>query len=226
MIPDNIKNAIGDVEKLRVENTSETIYWFEPKTSTLYVPVTETNFNSMFSFCKFKSVDLCIDNHVKYDSDMFSCCYNLKEIIFTKKLNLSEANSLYGLFSNCVSLEYFDFKDIILSNKLECLTYIFYDCHSLKEVNFGDNFPSENITSIDFAFYKCMSLNTIYWAGHQAFKNLNCIDSAFFNCERLKQIDLRGADFSNILELNSVFNGTNPDLKVFVNDTFREEMIY
>lgn len=225
MIPGNIKNKIKELEKLRVENTNATIYWFEPKTNTLYIPISETDFNSMFSDCSFQSVDLCIENRIKQAANMFSSCSNLKNIIFTKKLNLSEVNSLYGLFSNCLSLSYFDFKNVILSNKLNCFMYIFNNCVCLCEVNFGNNFPSENIKNMDFAFYKCMSLKKIYWKERQPFDNLESLKAAFIKCNRLKELDLRGVYFNKIKDSENAFFATNSNLNVLVNNTFKKEMV-
>lgn len=224
MIPNDIQEQIQKVKELKVVNTNKTKYKFDSKTNTLYIPISETNFSNMFSGCSFQSVDLDIDNHIKHASYMFSDCIYLKNIVFTKKLNLSEVNSLCGLFSHCFCLRHFDFKDFILSNKLECLTYIFYGCACLYEVNFGNNFPSENIKNMDFAFYDCMGLKKIYWGERQPFNNLECMNAAFIKCNKLKELDLRGVDFNELTESENAFLVTSDDLKVFVNNTFRENM--
>lgn len=225
MIPRDIKEQIKKVTNLKVVNTSDNKYRFEPKTDTLYTPISETDFSNMFSGCYFQSVDLDIENHIKHASYMFSDCIYLKNIVFTKKLNLSEVNSLCGLFSHCFLLRHFDFKDFILSNKLECLMYIFNECICLYTVNFGNNFPSENIKNMDFAFYDCIGLKKIYWGERQPFNSLKCMNFTFIKCNKLKELDLRGVDFNKLTESENAFLVTSDDLKVLVNDTFREDML-
>lgn len=225
MIPNNIREQIYNITNLKVINTNKTKYKFNSKTNTLYVPISETKFNDIFSkYYKLEKIELCIENKIENIEAMFYSCYNLKEVIFTKKLNLEKVKDMNMMFHGCMSLKEVDLSNIITSYKLRVVKYMFFGCEALKKVNFGNNFHSENIMSISSLFYNCYKLETVTWRNKQLFNSLIYMNDTFSSCRNLKQIDLRGVDFNNILELDRTFYGTSPDLKVLVNNTFREEI--
>lgn len=225
MIPEDIKEKIRKFKKLRVLNTDKTTYKFNTRNKTLYIPISETDFKDMFCECfNLREIELAIDNIIEAAAGMFCECVNLEEIIFTKKLNLIKVETLHLMFCECESLKYIDFRNIITSSNLKSTVDLFYHCYNLRKVDFGDNFHSENIEDASDMFHTCKSLEIINWKSNQPFNNLRYMQEAFNTCNKLAQLDLRGVDFSNILELDNIFNDTNPDLKVFVNDTFRENM--
>lgn len=226
MIPENIKLQISDVKELKVANTSRLQYTFNPKINTLYIPIYETDFSYIFSRCKFRKIALCIDNLIEYAEGMFNFCYNLNEIIFIKKLNLEKVHNLNCLFYGCNSLENIDLSNTLTSNKLKYLIGMFHECNSLKEVNFGNNFHSENITHASGLFFHCYNLGTIHWNDYQSFYSLTYAHNLFNSCKKLKQIDLRGINFNNLEDSRHMFTNTSSDLKVLVNTTFKEKMLY
>lgn len=225
MIPNDIKEKIKYIEELRVENTDKTNYRFDYKTNTLYIPITETDFSYMFSDYNFRKINFCIDNLIEKVEGMFNYCRNLDEIIFTKKLNLSNSTSLNGLFNSCMFLKYFNFKDIITSKKLEKVQHLFSECERLREVTFGDNFYTDNIRSIKCMFYRCKSLEKINSTENKSFENLKYMQGAFMFCENLSRVDLRSVNFNNIKNLHGVFIGTSPNLEILVNSTFTEDLV-
>ena len=225
MITEGMRNKIKRVEELKVVNTNKTRYRFDPKTNTLYIPISETDFRGMFSYCyHLKKIDLNVNNEIEAAYSMFSGCDNLSEIIFTKKLNLQKANNLYALFYNCKVLYRLDLSNILFATNLYNIASMFSHCISLKEVNFGDNFYSENIEVINSVFNRCYNLETINWQKCQPFNNLIYMKNAFTDCYSLNSVDLRGVDFGKIEPkyLENAFYGTRAELKVFVNSTFRK----
>lgn len=226
MIPNDIQEQIQKVKELKVVNTNKTKYKFDSKTNTLYIPISETNFSDIFSnYNKLEKIELCIDNKIGNIEGMFYCCHNLKEILFTKKLNLVKVKDMNTMFSGCISLKKIDLSNIITSDKLKNIKYMFFNCKSLNKINFGDNFYSENIRSISSLFYSCYNLETVTWRNKQPFSSLLYMNDTFSSCRSLKQIDLRGIDFSGTIESDNTFYNTSPELKVFVNDTFREGLL-
>lgn len=225
MIPENIKLQISDVKELKVANTSRSQYAFDPKINTLYIPISETDFSYIFSRYHFRKITFCIDNLIEYAESMFNYCYNLNEIIFVKKLNLENVHNLKCMFYGCNSLEKIDLSNMLTSNKLKYLIGMFHECNSLKEVNFGNNFHSENITHASGLFFHCYNLETIHWNDCQSFYSLTCAHNLFNSCKKLKQIDLRGINFNKLEDSRHMFTNTSSNLKVLVNNTFREDLL-
>lgn len=226
MIPKNIKEQIKKVTNLKVVNTDKIEYSFDSSTDTLYVPIAEYYFKSIFANCdSLEKIELYIDNKIETVEGMFQNCYELKEIIFTKELNLKNVESLYEMFCDCTSLEEIDLSNIITSNKLSSIVAMFYNCSALKEVNFGDNFNTENVINSVYVFGNCVSLQNLHWKYGQQFNKVKFIDGMFHCCTKLKQIDLSGINFNEIETLSGIFHGTSSNLEVLVNNTFKEEMI-
>lgn len=222
MIPEEIRNKIKNVKKLKVVSTDSTKYEFDYTTDILYVPIFETDFSHMFTLCNIEEIELSIDNKIQKAVAMFNTCMYLKNIKFIKKLNLEDVDSLYFMFDSCRSLEKIDLSNMITSDKLRNIAFMFGSCSSLKEINFGDEFHSENILDVSSLFYKCISLQHIIWLKCQPFNRLIRADYAFYNCDKLKQIDLKGVCFNDVESMTSIFDNTNPSLQVLVNDTFRK----
>lgn len=225
MITESMKNKIKHVRKLKVENTDRLAYQFNSETNALYVPVSETIFTEMFSHCDIEEIELCIDNEIEKAEYMFNTCIFLRKIKFTKTLNLEKVHRLYGMFNLCCSLETIDASSLITSNKLSSISCMFSDCNSLKEVNFGTNFHSENVLYANQLFYCCYCLEDIKWLNYQPFNKLEKVEKAFYDCKKLKQIDLRGVNFSNDVSAFNTFNGANQELEVLVNSTFKESIL-
>lgn len=112
---------------------------------------------------------------------------------------------------------------IITNKKLSNIAGIFHNCYSLKEVNFGNNFCTENVTNSAYAFGNCSYLENIHWRKRQQFNNIKFINGMFHPCRELKQIDLRGMNFTEIESLSDVFYKTSSSLEVLVNNTFKEK---
>lgn len=220
MIPEDIKEQIKEVTKLKVVSRDKTEYNFDSVTNTLSVPIYETNFYDMFSCCDMKEIDLWVDNKIENVTGMFSNCYRLKKVLFTKKLNLENVYYLSGMFYGCGLIEEIDLSNIITSNRLCNINRMFDVCKSLREVNFGDNFHSENIITANGLFNFCYSLENIIWRDCQPFNKLLYFNNAFYNCVTLPYIDLRGVNFNNIKESSNLFFNTHPDLEVLVNRTY------
>lgn len=106
MILRSIRLKIKKVEKLKIENTNQTEYKFDSSTSTLYVPISETNFGNVFASCiNLREIEFSIDNAIETALFMFYGCINLEYINFTKKLNLINASNLHMMFGGCTSLK-------------------------------------------------------------------------------------------------------------------------
>lgn len=196
MIPEELRNTIKQVKKLRVKNSVDDNYRFDCKTNTLFIPVYEKNFAKQFKdFRNLEGIELNIYNEIKDAHAMFYQCINLKKVKFAAKLNLEYTYDLSYLFYNCSSLIEIDLSNIITGDSPLYLDNMFCNCRGLREVNFGDNFRNKNVYSASYLFY---------------------------GCKRLKQLDLRVMDFTNTERSYYMFDCTNPDLEVLVNGTFKK----
>lgn len=226
MIPKDIKKQINKVKNLKLVNTNKQEYRFDSKTNILYIPISETDFRGMLSFLTFlETIDFCVDNEVYLVNTLCYQCTHLKDIKFSKKLNLKKVSDLSAIFCECCSLEEIDLSNILTSNHLQNINRIFLSCITLKEINFGDNFHTANVVSANEAFSYCYNLKNIIWKDYQPFSSLHYMNSAFVNCKNLIQIDFRGLDFNKLKETKNIFYNANKDLKVIVNNTFREYLL-
>lgn len=227
MIPEKIIGQITTTRELRVTNIYNTTeYKFDCNSNTLYIPVTETNFFGAFKFLdRLEQIELSLDNYIENADSMFYYCESLNRIIFTKPLDLRGTSNLFGLFLHCKSLDYIDLSNIITSNLLSTISNMFCNCLSLREVNFGNSFSSENVVNLDNLFLNCVNLEKINWSELHPFTSIHLMKNTFSNCKKLKQLDLRGFYFNNIKDTNCMFSHTNPNLEVYVNNTFRAELL-
>ena len=226
MIPIKQEKILRKKKKLILKNTSAEVYKFDFKTNTLYIPLSETHFARKFEyFNNLEEIEFSIYNKIADGCAMFYKCHNLKKVIFTKKLDLKRVRNLSYLWYECSSLVEIDLSNVVTSGELCDLECAFEKCTSLKTVYFGFNFHSENVKNINALFLGCRNLETINWKAEQPFNNLRYTAHAFNGNKKLKYLDLRGMNFSNVEIMSQMFCSTSPELKVLVNNTFDEEKL-
>ncbi|SDY43046.1 surface protein [Ruminococcaceae bacterium YAD3003] len=105
----------------------------------------------------------------------------------------SGITSVAGMFYNCSNLETVDLTGVINSN-ITSIASVFEGCNKLKNICL-DGCVTSNVTDMSYAFKNC---------------HTNTADNF--------EISLAGIDFSNVVNMTEMFNGTGASVITFPND--------
>ncbi len=138
-----------------------------------------------------------------YARDLFSGCYNLKEIDFSE-FDTSKIENMNGMFSGCKSLEELDLSTFNTEN-VKDMTSMFSSCINLKKVNLS-SFDTSNVQSMFGMFSYCSKLEELDLSN---FNTQNVIDDGmmdmFWDCSSLKKVDVSGFNTQKVTKMYSMF---------------------
>ena len=197
------------------------------------------NMNGMFLRCSsLIDLDLSKFNTSKVTSmqGMFGGCLNLTKLDLSS-FDTSNVADMSNMFGDCKSLTDLDLSKFNTS-KVTTMQSMFYDCQSLKSLNLS-GFNTANVINMNGMFYNLDGMETLDLSSfntanvtnmrlmfaHSGFVSLDLsmftttkltdITSMFAWDNKLKYIDLRNADFSNVTTFDSASFGTaNPQIIV------------
>ena len=158
-----------------------------------------------------------------------------------KYIDTSKVTSMNGMFRNCTSLTKLDLSNFDTSNvadmnrmfdrcssvttldlsgfdtsNVKSMSDIFIRCYSLKEINLS-SFNTSNVTDMTEMFYNCGSLKELNLSNFDT-SNVTSI-SGMFAYTQLTKIDLRKADFSNVINYGYVFDRIPTNVTIYVKDS-------
>lgn len=185
-----------------------------------------TNMSRLFNAChRLKTIDVkCFNTYnVRTLSSMFSNCSELTSVFGLNSLNTVNCEDMSFLFSNCKKLKYLDLSGLNTGNvvtfqtmfqccneleniiglnqfntaKVKDMSYMFTNCFKLKYLDIS-NFATNKVESFKGFASECEMLENII--GISKFNTSACknMDYMFYGCKRLKELDLKGFDFSSV----------------------------
>lgn len=104
----------------------------------------------------------------------------------------SNITSVAGMFNNCTNLETVDLTGVVNSN-ITSIASVFENCNKLNNANLN-GWDTSNVTDMSYAFKNC---------------HTNTADNF--------EISLAGLDFSNVVNMTEMFNGTGASVISFPN---------
>ena len=203
----------------------------------------ESCYQMFESITSIKEIDLSqLDfSLVKNMELMFHNCYNIEKINFGK-INTSLVDNMSGLFYKCSSLKSIDVTNFDTSSvtnmnsmfklcesltsldvsnfntsKIEDMYDLFGYCYNLNSIDVS-NFDTSRVTNMQGMFYECYCLKYLDLSNFNT-SSLKKMNSMFANTVSLFYINLNSFRIKNDTEILEAFVGTNPDLKVCINDS-------
>lgn len=207
-----------------------------------------TNMSRLFNSCyRLKNIDLTCFNtfNVKTMASMFSNCYELSTIIGLNNLNTVNCENMSFLFSNCRKLKYLDLSSLNTSNvtnfqtmfqccheleniiglnqfstsKVKDMSYMFTNCFKLKYLDVS-SFVTHNVENFKGFVSECEMLENIVGINHFNTSKCRNMDYMFYGCRRLKELDLKGFDFSGVKSALNMFSECQELKSLGVNGNF------
>ena len=157
----------------------------------------EINRNFFTKDDNITKINIIIDYQVISFENLFSKCYCIKSIYFTK-FNRKNIINMSGMFLGCSSL-----KEINLSNfktnKVTDMSNMFFHCSSLKEVSFS-KFITNNVNDMSGMFNFCSKLEEINISNFNT-SNVTDMSYMFSKCLSLKEINLSNFNTKNVTNM-------------------------
>ena len=125
----------------------------------------------------------------------------LKEIN-EENINVSNAETIYGIFEYCYSLESLDLS-MWDTSKVQNMGQVFYECHSLKTLNIN-GWNTSNVTDMSYMFYNCHSLTDIDLSTWDT-SNVTNMGGMFANCQSLTSLTIT-SNIDNVISVNGRYN--------------------
>ena len=170
------------------KNPNHIIAVYDIKNEDLFKNIKIINYNNFDNSC-----DLFLDNiQINFNEN-----YEFKkEGIYTFKFDFKDnkIKSLKKLFSNCYNLISLDFSKFI-SDEVTDMSYMFYYCQLLQSVNLT-NFKTDNVKDFKFMFFECNSLELLDLTNLN-FNNVIDLRFMFNGCEKLKKLYLPSFEMEN-----------------------------
>lgn len=141
-------------------------------------------FNGFLQLTEIKGIKNLNTSEVRYMSDMFAGCSNLKSVDLTY-MNLQKVEDMSYMFNYCLVLNTVYLKGLNTSN-VKKMNSMFELCKSLKHLDLS-SFNTQNVEKFQRMFYECNSLKAIY-ASPKFVVNVSDLDSKanmFYRCYNL-----------------------------------------
>ena len=158
-------------------------------------------------------------------SYMFYYCDNISRLDLNS-WDVSSVTTMKSMFNGCSSLTWLDLSNWN-TNKVANISYMFYNCSKLENLDLS-NWNTNKVTNINFIFYNCNKLNQLYlsWWNfsnlslssynpfyYSTIKRLDLSNATFswsmydvfYNMTNLEEINLSGADMSNVTNMSYMF---------------------
>ena len=212
----------------------------EVKFENISTSFTIKSLNSMFANCSnLEAVDF--GNYtfkgISNFSYLFDGCKNLANVKFNSEENITDVESLDGMFNGCekllqVNLTHFTFENV------KTMSNLFNGCKHLTDVTFSETINSTNLIDIDGMFEGCESIEypkiqyfdfskvkkmKRLFKGCKVLKQVEFkidvqiqyvedLSFVFEGCENLTSVNLSSFTFENVKNMSNLFNGCK-DLK-------------
>ena len=149
----------------------------------------------------------------------------LKEIN-VENVNVSNAETIYGIFMHCSSLESLDLS-MWNTSKVQNMGEVFYDCHSLKTLNIN-GWDTSNVTDMSYMFNNCYSLTDIDLSSWDT-SNVTDMTGMFAYCESLTSLTMTSS-IDNVTSVNgryrNLFGGVYTEGIFYYNPAYDYQIIF
>lgn len=135
-------------------------------------------------------------------SAMFENDISLINLVGEENLDLSNCDTMRGMFKGCSILEAIDVSDWNVS-KVNNMGCIFFECRKLKTVDVS-KWNTQNVAFMDGLFYRCDVINNIDVSNFNTSKVVAC-NLMFGECLSLVYLDVSNFDLSNCEEAQGMF---------------------
>ncbi len=133
----------------------------------------------------------------------FGFATNLKTL-YLDRVDVSNMNSLYGMFFHCESLTAVDVSGWDISNVSD-FTNLFYSCYSLTTLDVS-GWDTSNVRDFCNTFNQNRSLKTVDVSGWDT-SNGTSFRAVFRGCSSLTSVDVSGWDTSKVTYMDNMFLG-------------------
>ena len=172
-------------------------------------------FTGLHSLTSLDLTNLISSNNTINMKDMFSNCYNLQYLNFSKS-SILKSNNMKNMFNKCsnlISLDLTNFDTSLVTN----MNNMFHLCVSLKSINFN-SFNTSSVRDMGEMFKCCHSLTSLNLSNFDVNQVTNFI-KIFEHCNRLEYIDIYKFKESLIyLGSANMFYRTTKDVKYCLNE--------
>lgn len=147
-----------------------------------------------------------ITANARYATEIFSRCYNLKEIPDVSDWDVSNVNDLLQMFYSLHSITAPPDVSKWDVRKAGSTSYMFTSNFKLQQAPDIKNWKLESCTFANYMFYNCNKMPSpdfSLWT----FWNITHIRNMFFGCRSIDALDFSSADFSKVIEVTDTFLG-------------------
>lgn len=159
---------------------------------------------------------------VIWSTSAFRDCSGLQEIDLSA-WNVSNVRQMQDMFLRCTSLLKVNTTGWDTSS-VTTMQNMFNNCSSLKEIIGIENWNMENITITSSMFQQCYNIESLDLEEWNL-ENLENINYMFYSTSNLKELHLNVLLVENISSYEKLFDYTNSDLFIYVNDYSTAEFI-
>ena len=162
-----------------------------------------TNMSSMFSSCKFTSLDLSGFNtrNITNMSQLFKYCGVLASLDLSG-FNTSNVTDMADMFSACYALTTLDLSNFNTS-KVTTMKSMFEYCSGLTSINLS-SFDTSNVTDMSNMFDGCSDLASLDLSNFNTSK-VTTMMGMFEYIRSLKTLDLSSFDTSSVTDMRDMF---------------------
>lgn len=205
--------------------------------------------NNLFSFLNnMTSIDLKYIDTTKVTDmgNMFYSCSSLTSLDLSS-FDTSNVTTMGAMFRNCASLTTLDLSSFDTSN-VTSMGHMFWSCNSVTSLDLS-NFDTSSVTNMSIMFQECSSLTSLDLSNFDTSNvtnmsymfqgiNLECLDLSSFDTSKvssmtgmfawsrkLRNIDFRNADFSNVTGYNNMFASVPASATIYVKDSVQKDWL-
>ena len=217
--------SISDSEKEVVAWYNSGIIYYSSEAETIYMNSDSSSMFRGMSWLTWLDLNKLNTSRVTSMYYMFYDCENLTWLDLSS-FDTSKVTSMNGMFSSCSKLTELDLSSWDTSN-VTSMDSMFYGCSKLENLDLS-NWNTNKVTNINFIFYNCNKLNQLYlsWWNfsnlslssynpfyYSTIKRLDLSNATFswsmydvfYNMTNLEEINLSGADMSNVTNMSYTF---------------------